>query len=142
MPIINKTVGFRKIKLKKNDLYLYNLSLSFFFCFLGNGVLISPSSKQHETCQSVPRSPQTQHHHHHHPHHQQQHPHPHHPSHQLYSTEQQQQQFISIPHTPVYADLQPYPSSTTSTDIVYSDNGPTSSTTNYYTADSSPSPIN
>jgi len=101
----------------------------------GNGVLISPSSKQHETCQSVPRSPQTQHHHHHH---HQQHLHLH-PSHQLYSTEQQQQ-FVSIPHTPVYVDLQPFPSSTTSTDIVYSDNGPTSATpTNYYTTESSPS---
>ncbi|CAF4832221.1 unnamed protein product, partial [Rotaria sp. Silwood2] len=50
-----------------------------------NGVMISPSSKQHETCQSVPRSPQTHlpHNHHHHLHHH---------SHQLYSNEQQQQQ--------------------------------------------------
>jgi hypothetical protein len=102
----------------------------------GNGVLISPSSKQHETCQSVPRSPQTQHHHRHH--HQQQHL-LHHPSHQLYSNEQQHQ-FVSIPHTPIYVDLQPFPSSTTSTDIVYSDNGPTSTTaTNYYTTEPSPS---
>jgi hypothetical protein len=99
----------------------------------GNGVLISPSSKQHEACQSVPRSPQTQHHHHH------PHLHHHHPSHQLYPNEQQQQ-FVSIPHTPVYVDLQPYPSSTTSTDIVYSDNGSTSTSTgNYYTTESSPS---
>ncbi|CAF0729793.1 unnamed protein product [Adineta steineri] len=97
----------------------------------GNGVLISPSSKQHETCQSVPRSPQTQQHH---PHH-----HLHHHSHQLYSNEQQQH-FVSIPHTPVYADLQPYPTSTTTpTDIVFSNNGPTSTTTtNYYTSESSP----
>jgi len=87
----------------------------------GNGVLISPSSKQHETCQSVPRSPQ--HHHRHHPH-------------QLYSNEQQQ--FISIPsHTPVYLDLQPFPTSTTPTDIVYSNNGSTPA--NYYTTGSSPS---
>ncbi|CAF4633602.1 unnamed protein product, partial [Rotaria socialis] len=78
--------------------------------------------KQHETCQSVPRSPQTHlpHNHHHHLHHH---------SHQLYSNEQQQQQqqqqFPSIPHTPVYVDLQPFPSSTAPADIVYSDNGPT-----------------
>ncbi|UJR34020.1 hypothetical protein I4U23_021434 [Adineta vaga] len=98
----------------------------------GNGVLISPSSKQHETCQSVPRSPQTQHHPTHHLHHH---------SHPLYSSEQQQQQrFISIPHTPIYANLQPFPSSTTPTDIVYSNNGSTSTnTTNYYPAESSPS---
>ncbi|CAF0784424.1 unnamed protein product [Rotaria sp. Silwood1] len=100
-----------------------------------NGVMISPSSKQHETCQSVPRSPQTQQHH---PHHLLLH---HHHAHQLYSTEQQQQQqFPSIPHTPVYVDLQPFPTSTTPTDIVYSDNGPTSTTTtNYFTTESSPS---
>ena len=101
-----------------------------FFLFQGNGVLISPSSKQHETCQSVPRSPQTHHHLHHHPH-------------QIF-TREQQQPFASIPHTPVYVDLQPFPSNTTSTDIVYSNNGSTSSsstttTTNYYTSESSPS---
>ncbi|CAF1407272.1 unnamed protein product [Rotaria magnacalcarata] len=106
-----------------------------------NGVMISPSSKQHETCQSVPRSPQTHlpHNHHHHLHHH---------SHQLYSNEQQQQQqqqqqqFPSIPHTPIYVDLQPFPSSTAPADIVYSDNGPTpptTSSTNYFTTESSPS---
>jgi hypothetical protein len=85
----------------------------------GNGALISPSTKQHEACQSVPRSPQ--------------HRHP------LYSNEQQQQQqFLSIPHTPVYLDLQPFPSNSTSTDIPYSDNGTTtaSTTTNYYPTES------
>jgi hypothetical protein len=95
----------------------------------GKTVLVSPSSKQqqqHETCQSVPRSPQThQHHHHHH--------------HQLYSTEQQtQQQFVSIHHTPVYVELQPFPPNPTSTEIVYaSESGP--STGNYYTTESSSS---
>jgi hypothetical protein len=86
----------------------------------GNGALISPSTKQHEACQSVPRSPQ--------------HRHP------LYSNEQQQQQqFLSIPHTPVYLDLQPFPSNSTSTDIPYSDNGTTtasSTATNYYPTES------
>ena len=100
--------------------------------FSGNGVLISPSSKQHEACQSVPRSPQTSHHLHH------SHLHHHRPSHALYSNEQQQ--FVTIPHTPVYADLQSYPPSTTPTDIVYSDNGSTSATSaTYYTTESPPS---
>jgi len=88
----------------------------------GNGVLISPSSKQHEACQSVPRSPQHRR--------------------QLYSNEQQQQQqqqqFISPPHPSVYLDLQPFPTNSTSTDIAYSNNG-TSTATNYYTTESSPS---
>jgi hypothetical protein len=84
------------------------------------GVLISPTSKQYEACQSVPRSPQHRH--------------------QLYSNEQQQQQqqFITTPHPSVYLDLQPFPTNSTSTDIVYSNNG-TSTATNYYTTDSSPS---
>jgi hypothetical protein len=118
IPIINKIVCFKDNK--KSEF------LSFIL-FIGNGVLISPSSKQHETCQSVPRSPQTHRQHHQH--------------HQLYSNEQQhQRQFGSIPLTPVYADLQSFPSSTTPTDIVYSDNGPTSTApTNYYTTESLPS---
>ncbi|CAF1085446.1 unnamed protein product [Adineta ricciae] len=99
----------------------------------GNGVLISPSSKQHETCQSVPRSPQTQHHStHHHPHH--------HHSHPLYSNEQQQQHFLTMSHTPIYASLQPFSTNTTSTDMVYSNNTSASTnSTNYYPAESSPS---
>jgi hypothetical protein len=106
IPIINKIVCFKDNK--KSEF------LSFIL-FIGNGVLMSPSSKQHETCQSVPRSPQTHRQHH-------------------------QRQFGSIPLTPVYADLQSFPSSTTPTDIVYSDNGPTSTApTNYYTTESLPS---
>lgn len=101
--------------------------------FSGNGVLISPSSKQHETCQSVPRSPQTQHHSAHH------HPHLHH-SHPLYSNEQQQQHFLSMSHTPIYASLQPFPSNPTSADMVYSNNTSASANSaNYYPAESSPS---
>jgi hypothetical protein len=85
----------------------------------GNGVLISPSSKQqHETCQSVPRSPQ--------------HRHP------IYSNEQQQQQFNSTPHPSIYLDLQTFPSNSTSTDIPYSNNG-TSTGTNYFPTESSSS---
>jgi len=83
----------------------------------GNGVLISPTSKQHEACQSVPRSPQHRH--------------------QLYSNEQQQQ-FISNPHNSLYLDLQPFPSNSTPTNIPYSNNG-TSTATNYYTTESSSS---
>jgi hypothetical protein len=79
-----------------------------------NDALISPSLKQHEACQSVPRSPQ--------------HRHP------LYSNEQQQQQFISIPSTPMYLDLQPFPTNSTSTDITYLNNG-TSATGNCYTTE-------
>jgi hypothetical protein len=86
----------------------------------GNGVLISPSTKQNEACQSVPRSPQHRH--------------------QLYSNEQQQ--FISIPHTPVYLDLQPFPSNTTSTEIPYSDNGSTTTTASAYYFTSYPSSTN
>jgi hypothetical protein len=78
-----------------------------------NDVLISPSLKQHEACQSVPRSPQHRH--------------------QLYSNEQQQQ-FISIPSTPMYLDLQPFPTNSTSTDITYLNNG-TSTTGNCYTTE-------
>ncbi|CAF3797311.1 unnamed protein product [Adineta steineri] len=82
-----------------------------------NDVLISSSLKQHEACQSVPRSPQHRH--------------------QLYSNEQQQQQqqFISIPSTPIYLDLQSYAPNSTSTDINYLNNG-TSTTANCFTAES------
>ncbi|CAF1613205.1 unnamed protein product [Adineta ricciae] len=52
-------------------------------------VLLSASLKHHETCQSVPRSPQHRH------------------QHQIYPNEQQQ--FVSIPTAPIYLDLQPYP---------------------------------
>jgi hypothetical protein len=83
----------------------------------GSGVLISPTTKQNETCQSVPRSPQHRH--------------------QLYSNEHQQQ-FVSTPHPSIYLDLQPFPSNSTSTDIVYSNNG-TTTATNYFTTDSSTS---
>jgi hypothetical protein len=91
-----------------------------------NGVLSSSSSssKQHEACQSVPRSPQHRH--------------------QIYSNEQQQQQFHSNAHPSMYLDLHPFPSNSTSTDIAYSNNGTTTATTvtaatNYYTAESSTS---
>jgi hypothetical protein len=91
----------------------------------GNGVLIS--SKQHEVCQSVPRSPQHRH--------------------QIYSNEQPQQ-FLSNVHPSIYLDLQPFPSNSTSTDANYSTNGTSSSsssstatttTVNYYPAETSPS---
>ncbi|UJR13357.1 hypothetical protein I4U23_000374 [Adineta vaga] len=72
-----------------------------------NDVLLSSSLKQHETCQSVPRSPQHRH--------------------QLYSNEQQQ--FISIPSAPIYLDLQPYPTNSISNDMNYLENGTTSPST-------------
>jgi hypothetical protein len=99
----------------------------------GNGVLISSSSsslKQHEACQSVPRSPQ--------------HRHP------IYSNEQPQQ-FLSNVHPSIYLDLQTFPLNSTATDATYSNNGTSSSTTttataaavatNYYTGESSPSSL-
>ena len=88
----------------------------------GNGALLSSSSKQHEVCQSVPRSPQHRH--------------------QIYTNEQQQQ-FLSNAHPSIYLDLQSFPSNSTSTDIVYPNNGTTTTTTtpgtNYYTAETSSS---
>jgi len=86
------------------------------------------TGKQHETCQSVPRSPQQQH------------------RHQIYSTEQQQ--FLS---NAMYLDLPSFPSNSTSNELAYSTNNsaaaaatasPSSSSTttppaNYYPAESS-----
>ena len=84
------------------------------------GLLSSSSSKQHEACQSVPRSPQ--------------HRHP------IYTNEQQQQQqqFHSNAHPSVYLDLPSFPSNSTSTDIAYANNG-TATGTNFYNTESSPS---
>ena len=93
----------------------------------GTGVLIS--SKQHEACQSVPRSPQHRH--------------------QIYSNDQPPPpppppQFLANVHPSIYLDLQPFPSNSTSTDANYSTNGTSSSSTtttatNYYQTESSPS---
>lgn len=94
-----------------------------------NGTVISPSSKQHETCQSVPRSPQTQQQHHH------LHHHHHHP---LYSGDQQQS-FMAIPHAPIYADLQPFPSAIGAAEMGYPENGATSTTNSYFPTNSSSS---
>ncbi len=93
-----------------------------------NPTLISPSSKQHEACQSVPRSPQHRHPLYSNDHHQQ----------------QQQQQFLSNAHPSVYLDLQPFSSSSTSTPLPYSTNATTTAAaaaTNYYTTESSSSSL-
>ena len=104
--------------------------INFYFDSIDNGAVISPLSKQHETCQSVPRSPQTQQQHHLHHHLSNHHP--------LYSNEQPQS-FASPAHASVYVDLQPYPSSVSSNEIVYPENVLTSTTNGYYPTNSSPS---
>ena len=74
-------------------------------------------NKQHELCQSVPRSPQ--------------HRHP------IYSNEQQQQ-FQSNPHATLFLDLQTYPSN--STDLNYpTTSAASTATTHFYSTESSPS---
>ncbi|CAF4482840.1 unnamed protein product [Rotaria sp. Silwood2] len=84
-----------------------------------NDLLISSSSKQHESYQSVPRSQQHRH--------------------QLYYNEQQ---FLPIPHTPAYIDLPSYPTNLESTDVAYSNNGTSLTTANYFGTDLSTSPSN